>query len=69
MGVRATNRLKEAGVQTCQLTDRRTSWLSEHNRMKAFWRTWWMVNTAVVQGKIIFLPGEILTNFATTSWW
>ena len=34
-------------------------WVSEHNITKPVWRTWEMVNAAVVQGRIMFLPGEI----------
>ena len=34
-------------------------WVSEHNITKPVWRIWGMVNAAVVQGKIMFLPGEI----------
>jgi len=34
-------------------------WVSEHNITKPAWRTWGMVNAAVVQGRIMLLPGEI----------
>ena len=34
-------------------------WAREHNIPKPFRRTWGLVNAAVVQGKIMFLPGEI----------
>jgi len=34
-------------------------WAREHNIPKPVRRTWGMVNAAVVQGKIMFLPGEI----------
>ena len=34
-------------------------WVSEHNITKPVWRIWGLVNAAVVQGKIMFLPGEI----------
>ncbi len=34
-------------------------WVSEHNFTKSVWRKWGMVNAAVVQGKIMLLPGEI----------
>ena len=34
-------------------------WAREHNISKPAWRIWGMVNAAVVQGKIMFLPGEI----------
>jgi hypothetical protein len=33
--------------------------VSEHNITKPAWRTWGRVNAAVVQGRIMFLPGEI----------
>ena len=33
--------------------------MSEHNITKPAWRIWGLVNAAVVQGKIMFLPGEI----------
>ena len=33
--------------------------MSEHNITKPGWRKWGMVNAAVVQGRIMFLPGEI----------
>ena len=33
--------------------------MSEHNFTKPVWRKWGRVNAAVVQGKIMFLPGEI----------
>jgi hypothetical protein len=38
---------------------RQNPWVSEHDITKPVWRTLGMVNTAVVQGKIMFLPGEI----------
>jgi len=38
---------------------RPNSWVSEHNITKPVWRKWGMVNAAVVQGRIMFLPGEI----------
>jgi len=34
-------------------------WVSEHNITKPLRRIWGLVNAAVVQGKIMFLPGEI----------
>ncbi len=34
-------------------------WAREHNIPKPVRRTWGLVNAAVVQGKIMFLPGEI----------
>ena len=34
-------------------------WVSEHNITKPVRRTWGLVNAAVVQGKIMLLPGEI----------
>lgn len=34
-------------------------WVSKHNIAKPVQRTWGMVNQAVVEGKIMFLPGEI----------
>jgi len=34
-------------------------WASQHNMTKPIWRTWEMVNEVVVQGRIMFLPGEI----------
>ena len=34
-------------------------WERKHNIPKPVRRTWGMVNAAVVQGKIMFLPGEI----------
>ena len=34
-------------------------WVSEHNITKPAWRTWGMVNAAIVQGKIMQLPGEV----------
>ena len=34
-------------------------WVSEHNITKPVWRTWEMVNAAVVQRRIMLLPGEI----------
>ncbi len=37
--------------------------MSEHNITNPVWRTWEMVNAAVVQGRIMFLPGEICPTF------
>jgi len=34
-------------------------WVSEYNITKLAWKILGMVNAAVVQGKIMFLPGEI----------
>jgi hypothetical protein len=34
-------------------------WVSKHNIAKPVQRTWGMVNAAIVQGKIMFLPREI----------
>ena len=34
-------------------------WESKHNIAKPVQRKWEMVNTAIVQGKIMLLPGEI----------
>ena len=34
-------------------------WAREHNIPKPVRKTWGLVNAAVVQGKIMFLPGEI----------
>ena len=33
-------------------------WVSKHNIAKPVQRTWGMVNAAIVQGKIMQLPGE-----------
>ena len=40
----------------------------EHNIPKPVRRTWGLVNAAVVQGKIMFLPGEVCPALRPP-WW
>ena len=43
-------------------------WAREHNIPKPVRRTWGLVNAAVVQGKIMFLPGEICPALRPLKW-
>jgi hypothetical protein len=63
-GDRPSGRSRSANLRADEQKShiRPNPWVSGHNITKPVWRTWGMVNAAVVQGRIMFLPGEICST-------
>ena len=63
-GDRPSERSRSANLRADEQKShiRPNPWVSGHNITKPVWRTWGMVNAAVVQGRIMFLPGEICST-------